>query len=373
VAAIGPVLPELAQNTQSALSAVGAIFTTIFLGALLAQLTTGPITDRFGQKIMLLIGVGMAGIGMLLFTFSHSLWPVLLFTFLGGFGHGAADLSGGILVARVFSKRSVATMNLLNFFYGLGAFVGPALVGLSLSTLKSGLIVPGVNAVILLLLVPFVLRLKIAPMPAHDPTDQTSGLGVYRSSLVWMLGILILVYVGVENGLGGWIATYMTQTTAFSLESSALVSAGFWLALTFGRLLTAYLGMHLSPARILYICIGSSVAGSLLFAVSTGSPLLTILAILLTGFGFGAVYPTVMAIVNTTFHRSPGKAASLVAALGSGGGMILPWLQGILLERYGPPASAWFVAVLVVGMLIIFIISQTKAIQAPQPASEIAG
>ena len=49
-------------------------------------------------------------------------------------------------------------MNLLNFFYGLGAFVGPALVGLSLSTLKSGLIVPSLNAVIFILLVPFIWR-----------------------------------------------------------------------------------------------------------------------------------------------------------------------------------------------------------------------
>ena len=139
VAAIGPVLPELARNTQSSLSTVGAIFTAIFLGALLAQLTTGPVSDRFGQKIMLLVGAGLAGLGMLLFTFSQSLWMVLLFAFIGGFGHGAADLSGVILVARVFARRSVAAVNLLNFFYGVGAFVGPALVGLSISTFKDSI------------------------------------------------------------------------------------------------------------------------------------------------------------------------------------------------------------------------------------------
>jgi fucose permease len=373
VAAIGPVLPELARNTHSGLAAVGAVFTAIFLGALLAQLTTGPISDRFGQKVMLVIGVSAGGVGMLLFTLAPSLWMVLLCTFLGGIGHGAADLSGGILVARVFSKRSVAAMNLLNFFYGLGAFIGPALVGLALSTLKSGMLVPGINAVAFLVLVPFILTLKVPPMPVHDSNTPKPRLGVYRAPLVWMLGMLLLIYVGIENGLGGWIATYMTQTTPLSLETSALVSAGFWLALTFGRLVNAYLGMRLSPARILYLCIGSSAAGSLVFAASTGNSLLTILAVLLTGFGFGAIYPTVMAIVNTTFYRSPGKAASLVAALGSGGGMLIPWFQGLLLEHYGPPLSAWFVAALAAVMLLIFFFSQNKSMQPPKTPVEVAG
>lgn len=298
MAVIGPVLPELASHTQSGLAAVGAVFTSKFLGALLAQLTTGPISDCYGQKVMLVIGAVLAGIGM-----------VPLCTFLCGFGYGAADLSGGILVSRVFAKRSVAAMNLLNFFYGLGAFIGLALVGLSLSTLKSGMIIPRLNAAAFFVLVPFMMMLKVPSMRTHESSSAAPGLDVYRAPLVWMLGMLILVYVGIENGLGGWISTYMTQTTSLSLETSALISAGFWLTLTFGRLVNAYLGMRLSPARILSFCIGSSVAGSVLFAASSGNTLLTIAAVLFSGFGFGAIYPTVMALVNNTFQHSPGKAA----------------------------------------------------------------
>ena len=41
-AAIGPVLIELAEQTGSTLAAVGAIFTFLFLGSLVAQLVAGP-------------------------------------------------------------------------------------------------------------------------------------------------------------------------------------------------------------------------------------------------------------------------------------------------------------------------------------------
>jgi fucose permease len=62
-----------------------------------------------------------------------------------------------------------------------------------------------------------------------------------------------------------------------------------------------------------------------------------------------------MAITTEVFHRGPGKAASVVAAMGSVGGMILPWLQGMLLENHGPSASVVFVAIGGGAMLTLYI------------------
>jgi MFS family permease len=50
----------------------------------------------------------------------------------------------------------------------------------------------------------------------------------------------------------------------------------------------------------------------------------------------GAVFPTVIAMVTRVFHRAPGKAASIAASAGSIGAMLLPGLQGIVLERIHP-------------------------------------
>jgi MFS transporter, FHS family, glucose/mannose:H+ symporter len=370
LAAIGPVLSQLAQQTGAGLAEAGAIFTALFLGALVSQIVAGPVGDRFGQPVVLFGGSLLLGIGMFAVVFSTSLWVLLLLTFLGGLGHGAVDLSASVLVARVFAKRSVAALNLLSFFYGLGAFLGPALVGLSITIWHNGLWVIALNAVVMVLLAPFTLRLKLpAAVPLAGGQAKNDAASLYKSPLLWMLGLLLLVYVGVENGLGGWISTYMTETTLLSLNTAALVSSGFWLALTFGRLANTFLGLRLTPQRILYLCIFISILGGLLFALSTGNPVLSIIAILVTGFGFGAIYPTVISIVNTTYHAQAGKATSLAAALGSGGGVIVPWLHGVILANYGASASAWFAALGIILMLVLFYSSQQLAAQS-HPAVE---
>src|SRR5512140_994379 len=63
--AIGPSLPDLATNTSADLAALGAIFTALFVGSLVAQLAAGAIGDRLGHKRVLIAGLLLASLGML--------------------------------------------------------------------------------------------------------------------------------------------------------------------------------------------------------------------------------------------------------------------------------------------------------------------
>ena len=74
---------------------------------------------------------------------------------------------------------------------------------------------------------------------------------------------------------------------------------------------------------------------------------------ILIGFCFGPIFPTALSIVTATFRRAPGTAASVVVALGSLGGMLLPWIQGALLESRGPSSSVLLVAAGTLAMLAL--------------------
>ena len=56
-------------------------------------------------------------------------------------------------------------------------------------------------------------------------------------------------------------------------------------------------------------------------------------AIFLIGLGFGAIYPTGMAMLTTAHPDNPGQAGSLITAMASIGGVIIPWLQGVVMEK----------------------------------------
>jgi nitrate/nitrite transporter NarK len=70
-----------------------------------------------------------------------------------------------------------------------------------------------------------------------------------------------------------------------------------------------------------------------------------------------------MAIITRFFKENAGKAAGAAAAMGSLGGMLLPWLQGVILERLGTGASAGFTggAALVMAALALALFTRPGA------------
>ncbi len=378
-AALGPMLPDLAKQTGTTLADIGAVFTALFLGALLSQLVSGPLGDRFGMGMVLLGGVVLLVAGSLGITFSQWLPLTLALAFLAGLGHGAVDLGANLLVATLFAEKSVSAVNLLNVFFGIGAFVGPVIASVTLRLWRTALPAMWVSAAMLLLLLPFLsgLRSTRVPPAANQPAATASRASLYRSPLLWILGLLILTYVGTESGLGGWTTTYMTRTTAISMDQAAMVTAGFWLALTAGRMVSAAIGLRVRSLVLLAASLSGAALGGVLLVASLGAPVPSIAAVLLTGFCFGSVYPTVMAITASAFAEEPGKAGSVVAAMGSVGGMLLPWLQGVVLAQVSPLASAGFSlagAVLMVGLLtgVWALFRRQAPVPAPKPAAEPA-
>jgi len=354
-AALGPALPNLASLTGSTLSAMGGIFTALFLGALLAQVATGPINDRFGPRPVLMGGLLLLAAGTVGLTLSRSLAATLALTVVAGLGHGAADVGFILLVPRLFLARSVSAMNLLAFFFGAGAVAGPAVASVSLRLMDSALPALWLGAAVVALGVPLVPALSTGTT-ASQPISAGPGAAPgspLASPLLWALGGLLLVYVGVENAIGGWTTTYLELTTGMAVASAALATSGFWGALTAGRMLGAALGERLAPSRLLLTSLAGALAGGALLVFSGGNAVLSIGAILLLGLSFGPIYPTAVAITSDQFTPNAGTATSAVVALGSLGGMLIPAVQGVLIDRQGAPAGAWLVLACTAAMLLL--------------------
>jgi fucose permease len=346
-------LPNLAANTSSNLAAIGAIFTALFLGSFIMQLIAGPLNDRLGQRPVLLLGIGLQAAGICGIAVSHALPLTLACALVAGLGQGAVAVSTSVLIAQVFAARSASALNLINVFFGIGAVAGPAIAGQTLRVWGTALPALWISAGLILLQAPLVLRLASAPSGAQHDDQAAPGAALLRSPLLWAFGGLLLLYVGTETGIGGWTATYMQRTTTIGPASAALVTSGFWLALTGGRVAGVLIGARVAAGVLLRLSLAGALAGAVLLALSPGAAELTIAAVILIGFCFGPIFPTALSMVTSTFARAPGTAASVVVALGSLGGMLLPWIQGLLLESRGPTASVVLVAAGTLAMLVL--------------------
>src|SRR5439155_6452426 len=98
------------------------------------------------------------------------------------------------------------------------------------------------------------------------------------SPIFWALGLLTLIYVGVESGMSSWTTTYLARTTASTVSAGALASAGFWLAMSAGRLAAAGLGTRVPARRLLFLTLSGALAASGLLLAGVGNAPLTVAA-----------------------------------------------------------------------------------------------
>jgi fucose permease len=111
-------------------------------------------------------------------------------------------------------------------------------------------------------------------------------------------------------------------------------------------------GLRLSSDRLLTVSYAAAAGGAVLVLVGHGIVSLTTIGLIVLGFAFGPIYPTMMAVVTALSPRAAGAAASRIGVLASIGGMILPSLHGLLIARIGTWTSAAVTAAIVTGMLV---------------------
>jgi fucose permease len=177
--------------------------------------------------------------------------------------------------------------------------------------------------------------------------------------------MLLLFYVGLEVGTGGWLAVYVDRTTTLGIETATFIASSFWIALTSGRILGAIAAAWLRAETVLLTGLATASAGGIILVVGRGDPVLTVAAVITIGVGLGPTYPTVVALITANFRRAPGRATSVVVALGSLGGTALPWIQGVILETTGPAANSLYVAVGAFLMLATFVVARLLMPRSP--------
>jgi fucose permease len=359
--ALGPLLPILALRLAIPVETVGAIFPAIFIGALTAQLTGGQVAERLGLRRLALLGAALLALGCLGVAAGPTLPLILAAAFLFGLGQGATDVSANVLVAAVFPReRVVSAVNLLHVAFGAGAMLGPVIASLAVARLGTPMPALWLAAALGGATVLLGLRLLLDAPGAHGD-GGAAGAELYRTPALWLLALIMFLYVGGEMGVGGWTPRYLEKTTALSTGSIALVVSAYWAALTVGRLAGAVLGARMSASRLLLLSVAGSLLGAAIVPLAGGSVVATVAGTLILGVAYGPVFPTAVVLATERFPAAASRAVGVLVSVASVGGMVLPPLQGVLLERVGPLASVLLVAAGAAGMVVAFFLVERGA------------
>ena len=126
---IGVAMPFIQRDFGLSAGWVGAIATAALAGALIGSLTLGPITDKVGRQLMLVIDIGLFIIASAATALAWNAWSLLIFRFFVGVGIGADYPISVSYITENIPARLRGRMVIGAFsFQSIGALLG-ALVG----------------------------------------------------------------------------------------------------------------------------------------------------------------------------------------------------------------------------------------------------
>jgi len=325
-------LPAMRARMHADLAQQGDILLILYLGFFASTIFIGPVIDSFGNKVVMIVSAICVAAGL------FGLFPFVL-----GLGGGGLNTASNALVADLYPEKRGAMLNLVAFFFGIGAFVTPVIAEWNPNILT----IAAAVCAIAFLFVRF-------PAPRENTRFSLfASIGAAKNPAVVLFALLLFCESGNEAAIGGWTSTYVGSIGAPPRIATMILTA-YWAGLMLGRLAGTFNRMR-KESLVFVSAIGSAIGTAVLYASRSLSMIGAGAAII--GLSFSAIYPTTLAIAADRYQRQAGTIFGFLFAVGLVGGMLFPFAIGHLSTHYGLHAAMLLpllgaVAILVLAGLI---------------------
>ncbi|MBL5980912.1 MFS transporter [Petrotoga sp. 8T1HF07.NaAc.6.1] len=307
----------------------GTIFSTLFSGKFIHKLGTGKLTS---------ISVGMTAIALFGFSISTSFWHLCLWGIPYGLGAGSVDAALNNFVALHYKARH---MNWLHCFWGVGATLGPYIMGILLTNgfkWNSGYFTISLIQIALT----SVLFLTL-PLWKEKKTDNKTKEGEYKNyslkdvvALPGAMSIMIAFfsYCALEATTGLWAASYLVLNRGISAEIAAKWAASFYFGITIGRFISGFITFKMNNKNMIRLGQGIIILG-LLLLILPFSNYTAFIGLILIGLGCAPIYPSLMHSTPTNFGKDVSHSIIGVQMASAYLGItLMPPLFGFLQEHF---------------------------------------
>lgn len=306
-----------------------------FFTQLICIVAGGSLVDRFGARPFALAGNGAVLIGLWIFAcagqlFSANPYAGLVLGMLF-FSMGAAllELVLSPIVNAVPSERKTADMSLLHAYYALGQILTVLLTSLAIWLGASWR-----AAVMCWSLLPFLTALGFLSVTIPPLVTRGKRLRVRRllcnPVFLALVGCMFLAGA-TEMGVSQWVSAYAEKGLGFPKLAGDLAGCClFGVMLGAGRI---WMGVRQQTRleRVLPISCGIAIAAYLVAGMAPWS-WLALLACAVAGLGVSLLWPGLLSLTARRFPRGGASMFAVLAAAGTLGCALAPWLVGVVAE-----------------------------------------
>lgn len=297
---LGVAWPAMRAEFGRSLEDAGLLTMILTTCSAVSGFASGVVLSRMGTGKVVAISGFMTGLALLGFALAPGFQWIVLLVIPLGLGAGSVDAGMNHFVARHYSARH---MNWLHGCWGIGATIGPVVMGAALAGRfgwQGGYAVIAATQLLLALLFLRSLRLwQAEPEMAGAGKVSADESRMVRQTRVpvwasWLAPALFLAYTTIELGTGLWAASILIEGRGTDPVRAGLWVAGFFGAIMAGRFAIGLIANRLGSRLLVRLGIMGAMAGAVLFAMPLLPAMVNLSGLMLLGLGCAPIYPSLM-------------------------------------------------------------------------------
>lgn len=363
---VGAVLPYVIDEAKISFAVAGSLLSFFAIGNFLASFVNPFLTRLWGRKFSIFVTslfmpLSLAGISFL----PHVSGLLLLFVLLG-ISRGCYSVINNAYINEN-TDGTPAALNILHMVFAVGAFCAPMIMSVffyfdfSWRAILYTLVVASLGSAFFMLTLDFSEKRGTGDLSTENSPDKNEKnsrnerLPFWKHPLFYLSGLLLFFYLGLENCVNGWFVTYFKNTGIMSPTFANSLVSFTWLAVLFGRLLTAYISRKVKKqVIILFDCLITALFFVVL--ISTKNLGVITFAIVGLGFFFAGIYPTTVSNASAAIVGSD-LGTSMLLAIAALGGIITPQIVGIAADKIGLTGAVCLLLINAVVMIALAVVN----------------
>jgi fucose permease len=327
---MGVSLPSLQVSLEISIQQAGTLVASLQSGFTICTLFGGILSDHCYRERIIMAGCVLLGGGSLLLCIVPSFTLSILAVCFLGAGIGLILSGTNTLLVNMYPSQKGTILNIHHVFFGIGAIVGPAVMGFLITFgnhWRTGYI--SAAAVSLALCLVFAASRKEKPAYGSSTSHGNRRIfALFGDKLFLVILLAGFLTMGSQVVIMLFGTVFLIQAKQCSLAAAGVALSMFSISMVLGRIVCSRLTLTIKHTTLVLTLLWLQVMILILMWQVSGWFALVILSV--SGFTFSGTYPTLLALTSILFPEYEGTSLGLLSTMGGLGTVALCWLTGYL-------------------------------------------
>ncbi len=357
-ALLGSAWPVMHLDLGVNVDYAGIISAIISIGTIISSLNSDRLTRKLGTGKVTLFSVALTALGLFGFSISSEFWMLIVWAIPYGLGAGSVDAALNNYVAINYSSMH---MSWLHCMWGIGASLGPAIMGYALTGGQSWH--AGYRYIVIIQVALTFILLLSQPLWKKAPTTVVDSNGNHVEAKALTIPEILRIpgakavmltffcYCAIEQTTGMWASSFLVMNRGMDSETAAAWGSLFYVGITVGRAFNGFLTLRFHDRTLIRageVVIALGILGILLPLGSTSD----LIGLVLIGLGCAPIYPSI--IHSTPEYFGAERSQALIGvqmASAYVGTLAVPPLFGLLAQNISIALYPFFLLAILLVMI----------------------